>query len=282
MSEINLVDHSILKNSDDKILSIQAGLNGFSFCITCLSYGTVAAFRFYPYQNAVLQEDIVKKTSEILHRDELLQFSFSGISVIYISRHSTLIPNEFFKPDYLKKYLDFNQPLDELDEIHFNPLSVIGSKHVFAVPGYFSQLFANKFKNVRFYNQGASLIDYAINSVTEEMELNVFLQLNKEFFDIVVLFGRELLFYNTFLYVGPTDLVYFVLYVMKQLKIDNRNTGFFISGEMAGQEDLSNALSKFISYKNTIKLPTSVILSPLLSEIPVHKFISLLNLAKCE
>lgn len=282
MSEINLVDHSLLKNSNNKLLSIQAGLNGFSFCITSMPESKVAVFKFYPFVNAVLQEDTINKSVEILRKDELLQHPYPEVRIIYTSRQSTLIPDEFFNKNYLKKYLDFNQPVGELDEIHYNPLKMLGSQHVFAIPGYFSQSFANKYRNACFYNQGTSLINYAINSVTGDMELNVFVQLNKEFFDILVLFGTELLFYNTFLYVGPTDLVYFVLYVMKQLKIDTRKAGFYVCGELADQPDLSHALEKFIPQKNDIELPESVTRSPWLSGLPVNRFISLLNLSQCE
>lgn len=282
MSEINLVDHSFENNSNELELSIQVGLNGFSFCITTLTDAVIKVFRFYPFDNAVLQEDIINKSSQILRQDDLLQLIYKEVRVIYISRQSTLIPNEFFHTDHLKKYLDFNQPIGELDEIYFNPITSLGSQHVFAIPSYFSNSFVEKYKNIKFYNQGTSLINFAVRSVTDEMALNVFIQLNKEFFDIVVLFGKELIFYNTFLYVGPTDLIYFVLYALKQLKIDPKNAEFFISGEQADQPELMEVLSRFVPDMNKAKAPFSSAISPRLSSIKTHQFISLLNLSQCE
>ena len=81
MPEIDLVDHSFQNNINNAEISIQTGLNGFSFCITSLSDKTIRAFRYYSFKGAVLQEDIINKSAEILRLDDLLQLQYRQVRV---------------------------------------------------------------------------------------------------------------------------------------------------------------------------------------------------------
>jgi hypothetical protein len=161
MPEINLVDQTLKNYHNQTELSIQVSLNGFSFCISTLPDRTIRAFKSYRFEGVVLLEELISRTNDILRQDELLRLPYQKMRVMPFNRTSTLIPHELFRPEQLKKLMQFNQPLDDLDEIHFNTIAYCSSNLVFTVQTYLAGIFTEKFKAPLFYNQAASLIKLA-------------------------------------------------------------------------------------------------------------------------
>jgi hypothetical protein len=246
MPEINLVDSNIKKNADDKELSVQISQNSFTYCINSVKEKNVLAFRSYKFTNAVLFEDVLGQTESILEQDSLLSIPFSKTRFLYICRKSTLVPDEFFEPELIKRFIDFNQPIDDLDELHFNNIYRIKSKLVFAIPTYLAAHIIEKFKNVEFYNQAMPLIDILGGLSNKSESFQIIINLNKEFFDVVIYQQSKLRLSNSFLYSNSTDLVYFILFVCKQLNIDLSSSIFYMLGECSTMPDLVSELSGFI------------------------------------
>ena len=256
MPVINIVDPSIHKNNEVKYLSIQISKSEFVYCISTLSKN-ILVFRSYKYTNALLFEDFLNQTESFLEQDSLLALSFDKIHLLYIDRKSTLIPNDFFKPESLKSFMEFNQPLDDLDELHYNNIDCINSKVVFAFSTYIAGILTDKFKKIEFFNQAKPLIELSDELSSFTKDDHVLINLNKEFFDIVIYSKGKLRLYNSFMYVNASDLIYYILFVCKQLNIDYTLSAFYIIGELCDRQDLIKELSVFI--KN--------IQSPFLKEI---------------
>jgi hypothetical protein len=282
MTEINLVDQTLKNYHSQTELSIQLSLNGFSFCIVSLPDRAVRAFRHYRFEGAFLLEDILNRAGEILHRDELLRLPYQKIRVMYITRTSTLIPFELFKPEQTKKLLEFNQPVGEFDEIHFNPVSFCASNIAFTVQTYLAGLFTEKFRNVVFYNQATAILKVAELNYFDSKGIILYIQLNKEFFDIAVTDNGKLIFYNNFLFSGSEDLTYFILYVCKQLTIDVHEAIFQITGELVEENQIVAGLPNFFNKIKPVDKLNGVSLTPVTRKIPLAKFASLLTLSNCE
>jgi len=252
MSEINLVDTSLKKSREDKELSMQVSQHGLTYCINSRVSKSIMAFRTYKFSEVILLDDLLKQTEHILQRDPLLKLPFTKSRCLYVSRKSTIIPDEFFEPELLKKYIEFNQPIDDLDELHFHNIFRIKSKLVFAVPTYLAAQITKKFKNVEFSNQSGPLINLLGGVSIKTDNFQVIINLNKEFFDIIVYRQGKLTLCNNYLYTNSNDLLYFVLFVCKQLNIDLSTATFYILGEFSQNHHLVHELSVYI--KNLKKL----------------------------
>ncbi len=271
-----------MRGSDSAELSIQAGSDGFIICIHTGSNKLIRAFRYYKFHDSFTEEGILQKISEILHKDELLRIRYKTVKVIYTGRKSTPVPTEYFREEHLKKILEFNHPLDELDEIHHNLIAGCDSDLVFAIPTYFAGLISDKFKNITFYNQAFPLLNYALNNNHDSNTELVYIQLNKDFFDMVVIKEGKLNLYNSFLYVNPVDLLYFILYACKQLKIDTAKTKFLLSGERSLEGDIINEIEKYIQHLQPITKTTILPVAEKLKPSEQQQFFGLINLNSCE
>jgi hypothetical protein len=282
MPEINLVDSSLNNYLDELELSLQVCPGGFTFCLHSSVDKQIRAFRHYKFVGTLLMEDLLQNTGDILQKDELLRLTFKTARVIYSGRKSTLVPSVFVRDEYLKRILEFNQPLDDLDEVHLNPLSGCGSHLVFALPTYFAGLISEKFKNTVYYNQATPVLTYALSHI-DVMDKNIiYLQLNKEFFDMVIIQERRLTLYNSFLYVNSTDLLYFILYACKQLKVDTAQTPFLLVGEYASDPSLTKELTDYIPNLRSIDKLPAMAFGEKLRTTTRQRFFGLIHLHQCE
>lgn len=281
MLEINLLDSTLKDYMDATELSVQVGAVGFSLCIHAGENKQIRAFRHYKYTYTEREDDFLRNTAEILHKDELLRLQFQKIRVVYTGRKSTLIPTEFIQDDQLKKILEFNQPLDELDEIHRNSISGCNSHLVFAVPTYFAGMISDKFSKPAFYNQATPLLNYALNT-TDQPDDVVYIQLNNDFFDIAIIQNRKLSLYNSFLYVNSVDLLYFILYACKQLKVDTSFTDFILFGERSTDHAITRELTEYIPKLQSAEVSTTGALGNRMKSADKQRFFGLIQLQQCE
>lgn len=282
MLEVNLLDPKLKDHIENAELSIQVGIAGFSMCIHCDDDKQIRAFRHYKYANSVSEDDLLLNTSDILQKDELLDLPFSKIRVIYTGRKSTIVPTEFIQDEYLKRILEFNQPLDELDEIHHNIIEGCNSHLVFALPTYFAGMINEKFRGASFFNQATALLNYAFGNVPEQEGDTVFIQLNKDFFDIAIMQNRKLSLYNSFLYVNSVDLLYFILYACKQLKIDIIKAAFILFGENASTPVFTRELNAYIPNLQPAEDYTAGNMAARMKSTDRQRFFGLIQLHKCE
>jgi hypothetical protein len=203
------------------------------------------------------------------------------VKVIFTGRKSTMVPYVFFSTDHLKQLLEFNHPMEDLEEIHYNDIHFSESYIAFAIPTYVAQLITDNFKVVEFYNQATPLLFYADKLIAENSGKGVIINLNKEFFDIIVIQNNKLKFINTFLYVNPVDLLYFILFACKQLKIDTKKTAFHLTGELSNDLKLTTELSDYIPNLKKVFTLYDIELSDDLRKIDTSRHFTVLHLAKC-
>jgi hypothetical protein len=282
MPEFNLIDHSFRDCLEESEISVQISLNGLSFCVITKSDSTIRAFRSYRFKNAVMLEDILNETQEILLKDDLIHLTYNKAKAIFINRKSTIVPDEFFNPDMVKQIMEFNQPVDELDEVHFNSLEQIKSKLIFTFPTYLAGMLTHHFKKIEFYNQAFPLIQLLDDFPGSTRDFKIAINLNREFFDMVVMTNNNLKLSNNYLYVSSTDLLYFILFVCKQLGINPNTSVFCFTGEQSHNSEILKGLT---GYLNNIQRPGSIkgiTFSIHIKPEMLSDYASLLKLAMCE
>jgi hypothetical protein len=282
MPEFNMVDPSFKKFSEGLEITIQISLIGFSYCISTAPDKMIRVFRSYKFSDAVMLEDILNETQSILHKDDFLKLPFNKVKAIFVNRKSTIVPNEFYKPELIKRILEFNQPIDDLDELHFNSIQQINSKLIFTFPTYLAGMLIDCFKKVEFYNQAFPLIQLANDFPAGETDYKIAVNLNKEFFDMVVIKNNHLQLSNNFLYVNSTDLLYFILFVCKQLGINQNTAVFYFTGELSSKSELIHGLSGYLKNIQHIESISGVVFSIDMNPAVLSRFPTIFKLALCE
>ncbi len=232
MPEINFVN-PVINNITDQEISIQVSLGGFSFLIRSTENKQCLAFRNYEFKNILLVDELIRKAEQIISEDNFLNNKYKAVDIYYISQHVTIIPQEYFSPENLKTYFEFNHNLAELDELHYTYIQEINAYNVFSIPSYLSNAFYNLSSRLKYDHQSSQLIRLGHRKLLNNRPL-IILGVNKGFFDLVVFERGGLVLSNSFQYANTMDFVYFYLYALKQLKIDGSAVQLFILGNDLG------------------------------------------------
>lgn len=122
MHELNLVDKTFdLKLASEYHLSIQAGSDGFSFCILDLHRNKYLALRHLPLIVGKPQF-IAKKIETIFEQEEILNASFKTVSITYSTNKVTLVPKIFSSHDSTPAFADFTFGINRTEDILTNEL----------------------------------------------------------------------------------------------------------------------------------------------------------------
>jgi hypothetical protein len=280
MADINLVDKSYSKdNSAHYHLSIQIDTDGLSFCILDIQKKHYIVFQKYVFGKSSDIVALIDKLEKCFEEDEILKASFNSSSCIYLTQKSTLIPSAFFDEMNLRDYFEFNHPLEELDEIHYNIIPDIDASNVFAIPTYLANLLYSKFRGLKIYHQATPFIKSALKDFKPSSSVHI--NLNTGFFDVVIKQGNRLILYNTFLYQNETDMLYYVLFIINQLKLSPEKIPMTICGEMSDRVSFQESLSKFIPKLMYLE-PVSPGFSNVFERLNRHKYFNLFYLYNCE
>jgi hypothetical protein len=109
----------------------------------------------------------------------------------------------------------------------------------------------------------------------------IYVSLNADFFDVAVTGNNMLLLYNTFQYVNETDLLYYVLYVCKQLKLKTSDIPLVLSGELSSKPAYVDMLKQYLpatAYDAGQGIPP---LASGLLPVVTYMFLNIFNLESC-
>jgi len=282
MYAIDFVDRTFSKDlSGTYDLSIQANQHGLAYCIFDRSANIFIVFRKQSFEHLRLQEDLTSQIVNILQKDNTLDLSFHSVRFLGYTRHSTLVPDAFYDRSSMHEYLSFNLSDDADRELFSNHIAPPGLYNVFALRRDLVSVITLHFKKVEFLSQTTSFLRHIVSGQDALATPAVHIGLNTVFFDMACTGNGGLKHYNTFQYESENDLLYYVLYIYKQLGFDTRQVPLYISGELSSKLSYYEILRQYISntaYAAPQKIPA---LASGLQQLNLVKFLNLLNIQTC-
>jgi hypothetical protein len=242
MPDINYVNPQI-NNIDKQEISIQISLNGFSYLIRAKETHQCLLFKHFEFKNTILIDELIRKVESLVAKESIFSNSFTKASLVFISQKATLVPEDFFNPEHLKKYFEFSHSMDELDELHYYYIDTLQTYNVFSFPNYLTSIFYSLLPNIKFNHQSSTLINFGLSKFGQK-KCGAIIGINKLFFDIEVFENGKLILSNSFQYANTMDFIYFVLYTCKQLKIDLYDIELITLGETINNKAIISELQK--------------------------------------
>lgn len=285
---LNLVDPSFDQGQISKYrLSILVVPDGFSFCILDTRtriFLALGRFNVSPESSAGihLHPGFCESLSKALESIEILNHSFGKLDLVYASPKVTLVPPGFVHEGNLEEYFMFNHTLDPSESIHQEKIPV-GSIHaVFAYPTCLDELLKKRFHLEKPGSSAAALIQGLLKDNAHILKRQVFLNIWGQSFDLLIIQGPRLQYYNTFQRQTPEDLLYYVIFVLEQLGFIPAEEEVLLMGEITAEDAEYKLLYQYVKYLEFVNLNTLADFSPVFSGILVHKFYTLFNLPFCE
>lgn len=227
-------------------LSIQAGLSGLSFCIYNKPGNSVIALEHFPFNGEQHPEAITRQLRDHIQNNKLLQGPFKKVFLIHENELSSFVPQSLFNDKNLPDYLKFNIKILENDFIAYDVL-----KNHDLVNVYIPYININNFVFEHFgafeYNHSSSILVNTILSKTAgKKETRMFVHVQKDHFEIVVVNNRKLLLYNTFNYTTKEDFIYYILFTAEQLALDPEVFPLYLLGTIEKDDDFYDMVYTYV------------------------------------
>jgi hypothetical protein len=280
MTSFSFIDETFDPNiSSSYFLSIQVNLDGFSFCTLDPVRNKYIQLRHIPFNNQV---EIGPQLEKCFEEIELLNLPFKKTMVLIPSQHSTLVPTGIFDASLKRDWLEFCINADDHALVLFNKVKMADAYNVFSVSEAVYNIMRRQFPEPVFFHQHTPIIETNLSSSFSGSENTaLFINLNRNFFDIVVFGKNRLKLCNSFPIKSDNDFIYFTLFVFEQLKLEPANTEVVLCGWHPDFSNLHKHLANYVRNVKQCDLPTHYQYSYHFRETRLGSFHNLLNLASC-
>jgi hypothetical protein len=219
---------------------------------------------------------------QVINQCYLLQEKFNKVTILAGGNKYTLMPAPLFDPAHLQKYLSFNHPLSGNDAVFYDLIKSPESCLIYAIPASLSGWIAENYPGTRSFHICGSLIrNFQMQFRGGNPITRILANIQADTLDIIIFKGAEFQFCNSFRYTTQTDLLYYLLFVLEQLKINTEESPLFLSGSIENDSGLIKLLNTYIRHVEPIPEVQDKKLSPVFDNAPLYRYYDLMNVSLC-
>lgn len=259
------------------ILSIQLKLDGFSFSILNDELNKVVAVVDYKFEDVKHPLQLLEKVKLIYQENSLLQMDFTQVKVSHVNSVSTLVPVALFDDDNLRAYLEFNHKLLENEYLTYDIVNSDEIANVYSPFTVVNDFLFEKHGEFTFKHFSSILIENFIEQSSSNQDFKMFVHVQDNQFEIVVVENKKLILYNSYLYETKEDLVYYILFVAEQLKQNPEDFDLELYGSIEPYSEIYALIYKYVRNVYFGKRLEKHQYSHELDGINEHDFFALIN-----
>jgi len=272
------VDKSLESDHFKKlILSIQLKLDGFSFSILNQELNKIVAVVEYKFEDVKHPFQLLEKVEIIYKENSLLQMDFVQVKVSHVNTVSTLVPVALFDDNNLRPYLEFNHKLLENEYLTYDIINSGEIANVYSPFTVVNNFLFEKYGEFTFKHFSSVLIDSFLEQSNSIQDFKMFVHVQDNQFEIVVVENKKLILYNSYLYETKEDLVYYILFVAEQLKQNPEDFDLELYGTIEPYSEIYSLIYKYVRNVYFGKRTEKYQYSHELDSINEHDFFVLFN-----
>ena len=268
-------------------LSILLGQSGFSFLVTHASSKKILVLESYRSNHSENQHS---KTGwplngsdyfDQLKYSDLFHLIFQKVDIAVASHKITIAPHNFMlghELDVMSAAHSVHESEEILTELLFDQGPVIA----IAVPKYIKEHCSNLFPDAAMRVAPAVFVKGVFRKHSDHIARQVFLNVFNGYFEMCVTQGSRLLYLNTFRNSAPSDVLYYVIFVLEQLGFVPSEENITLMGEISDTETVFNQLKMYCASLRYAKQPEGIEYSEAFIGIHIHNYFTLLNIPLCE
>jgi len=218
-------------------LSVQVTLYGLSFLLLS-EKGQKTKLISKEFEVARTPEELLLEIEKLFTEELVLKQPFEKVDVIFCTSYYTLVPTTLFDENKASEYLKFNTKILPNDFVSFDEVENHDVNVVYIPFVNITNFFFEKFGHFQYFHCVTLLLKYFLNKEKYNPEPNVFLHVEREHFDCIIVKNGKPLLCNSYPYKTPEDFAYFVLFAMEQLTLNPNSVKVGLCGKI--QKDDAN------------------------------------------
>ena len=219
--------------------------------------------------------DLIKQIGS----EDLLKQNYASSTLSYSNFDSTIIPSSLFIEEEKSKYFNFIS--DQHGVTKSEPIHQIDATIIYSIPNKLDQIIKEIQPDIIERNTTAILINQIIKQYQSSEKRTLFLILNKDKIEVLVMKEDKLYLHNIFAYTNEKDILYYILYIYEQLELDPNKNPIYIYGNVDRQDDLYLLLYKYIQEVRFGSRNQGTIVSDNINIVKRHEYYALFSQITC-
>jgi hypothetical protein len=287
---LNKVDPQFEANrKNDCRLSILLCQDGFSFLVTHAESRKVLKISSYKLNIISLQHDETggwpvngNDYFEMLRKVDLTQLTFKQVDIAVASHKFTIAPHDFVENNGALPVISAAYPISSGEEIITEPVFDLGPVTAMLVPAYIRESCARIFPGSVLRSASAIFVKGILRKYSRLIARQIFINIHPGFFEITVIQGLRLLYLNAFRYSAPSDVLYYVIFVLEQLGFVPSEEKITLMGDIDENSIITSQLKMYCESLGFIEKPGELEYGEAFAEVAMHNHFILLNIPICE
>lgn len=265
------------KKTSSYRLTLQIGMGDIHIAVNDSQTNKFIALEKYDLLQVYNFEATADLFDAILNESKLLNHKFQSVSCILINNTSTLVPNALYESDRKKMYLKFNATLEGDEFVAVDEIKNLEAKNIFALPFSLKAKIDGQYLNVNYHHFSSTLIDILVANNKNQTGKKLFVHVQSTQFQVLLLEGKNLIFYNTFNYHSSEDFIYYLLFVCEQLQLNPESIETVMLGEVEKTSSVYIVANKYIRNIKFGERTDNFDYSYQLQTFPKHFYFTLFN-----
>jgi hypothetical protein len=247
----------IIDNSEKYIMSIRLWPGGLSFS----AYNPYET-KSYIFRTIDFDRNIPYSTSlkEVFFANECLVWPYKRTCVLSVTPHYTLIPNELFSEKQKSDCLAFNFTSQKKHTLS-DSIGKEEVKIVYDVEEEVYEFCSRSLTNPVFVHYLTPLLIVFQKQSLAEKAGHMFVVVRENSVDISCFSKGNLHFVNSFTFDQPGDIIYYTLYIWRQMEMDQLRDQLSLAGDdnsLCGK--LTQSLQVYLQHVKPIEIPSEAYL----------------------
>ena len=191
--------------------------------------------------------DIAQSLKDVFFKNTCFSYIYKSLYIIFASEKYTLVPDDVFSEKRSARLLSFCCGNDESGKVLTQSVGELNLSLLYEVDNEIFEFLMRSTVNPQFVHYlSPLLISWQKNSFARYPK-QVYAYIHENILDIICFERGEVLFVNSFNYEKDSDIIYYIMYVCRQIGINQLEDNISFCGDMAGCQSAISVIKKYIS-----------------------------------
>ena len=262
-------------------LSLLVGSDSL-YCLVNDAQLNVLALKSFHFDHPNRDASSASNLKAIFFEDPILKETYRVTKIAFTTPHFTFVPSKFYDADNRRTYFDNLTDLRSEDETEADSLRNPELKNVYLIDRQLLATASTLFPTARQSHVFTSLI-LGFQKIAEHRSGHqVFANVRDGWLQMLFFDGRDLIFANAFSFKTPQDIVYFLLNVYEQFKLNPEVTPLSIGGSLTEDSDIFKFIYRYIRHVGFVVAPPYFRLGQQFTGVPQHFYFDLFSIKLTE
>lgn len=280
---ISIVSDTFHSGSETKtILSIELSPDGFSYAIMAGHGDSCLMIESFQLNDALPPQQFAAEFVNQINQIPLLFGPFETVNIGWYHPHFVLVPEPLFQHTTKEQLYGVCSEIPAYHQLKAEKLINLGAYGIYPVPGLMLQKLGIIYPGHKFRHTASVLIE-SILAAAElgQHSAGVVLHIDTWHFEMILLKGVSMIFYNSFAYQTFDDLMYFLFYVLEQFSLDAGELNALVTGKISIDSEKFTLLGEYFKNVGFFEISQVCKSVPGSDQMPHHYFHNLINLNAC-